>query len=135
MCWSIHSRLACMERSSFIFFSCSGMMSVFIHRSVGKDLGCVYNFTTLGIDFLICSSHCWTHAQTLIHRGICSQYNLYYQKLWNVFLICISMDCITISKKTVIEVCCQFQKAHSTFKSNGRIQGYPTLVSIGVFLG
>ena len=52
-----------------------------------------------------------------------------------MFLICISMDCITISKKTVIEVCCQFQKAHSTFKSNGRIQGYPTLVSIGVFLG
>ena len=99
----------------FFFSSCSCMMSILIHQSVGKDLGDVYNFTTLGLDFLICSRRCWTHAPTLIHCGICSQYNLYHQKLWNMLLISISMDCITISKKTVIEVCCQFQKAHSTF--------------------
>ena len=116
MCWLLHSRLACMECTSFFFYlSCRGMMSVFIHQSVGTNLGCVYNFTTMGVDFLICSRVCWTHAQTLMHCGICSQYNLYYKKLWNIFLISISMDCITISKKTVIELCCQFHKPHSSF--------------------
>ena len=52
-----------------------------------------------------------------------------------MFLISISMDCITISKKTVIEVCCQLLKPILHSKSNGLIRGYPTLVSIGVFLG